>query len=442
MATDDTPATEQELEQLRKEVEQLRKEKNSKPRRWGRGAGAIAILVIAGILLPSAVTAVWANRLISSTDRYVQTVSPLAEDPVLQANITDRITNEIEQYVDVKTLTEQALTALGNNGPLDGRVAEQLKALSGPIANGVNGFVHDQVAKIVASPQFAQAWDAANRAAHKQLVTALTGKDEGAVKVGTDGTVSVDLGELIATVKAQLVANGFTIASAIPTVNAQFVLFQSDDLEKAQTAFRTLDTMAWVLPLLVIVLFVGAVLLAPSWRLGLLGVGVATVVAMIVSLVALSVGRIIYLDQLPPDVMPNGLAGTTFDILTRFLEQGLRTLFFFGLVITAVALLAGPSRGAVAIRGWWVGGLEAANRWLRSIGVPTQPAAGWVESNALLLRIILVVVGVGVLLLWDYPTPKVAVWLTIAVVFGLAVIDFLRAPVEGASSSRKSAATA
>src|SRR6476661_6838606 len=86
MATDDTPATEQELEDLRREVERLRKEKGSKPKRWGRGAGAIVILVIAGILLPSAVTAVWANRLISSTDRYVQTVSPLAEDPVLQSN--------------------------------------------------------------------------------------------------------------------------------------------------------------------------------------------------------------------------------------------------------------------------------------------------------------------------------------------------------------------
>jgi hypothetical protein len=305
----------------------------------------------------------------------------------------------------------------------------------------VNSFVHDQVAKIVASPQFVQAWDAANRAGHKQLVTALTGKDEGAVKVGTDGTVSIDLGELITTVKAQLVANGFTIASAIPQVDAQFVLFQSDDLAKAQSAFRALNTMAWLLPLLVLVLFVGAVFLAPSRRLGVLGVGVTAVVAMAVALIALSVGRIIYLDQLPPDVMPNGLAGTTFDILTRFLQQGLRTILFFGLVTAAVALLAGPSRGAVAIRGWWVGGLGAANQWLRSIGVRTEPAAGWVESNALLLRIILVVVGVGVLLLWDYPTPKVAVWLTIAVVVGLAVIDFLRAPVaEGSRPSREAAA--
>jgi len=172
-----------------------------------------------------------------------------------------------------------------------------------------------------------------------------------------------------------------------------------------------------------------------------LGVGLAVAIAAVVSLAALSVGRIIYLHHIPTDVLPGGAAGSVFDILTRFLQQGLRTLFFFGLVALVVALLAGPSRGAVAIRGWWVGGLQAANGWLRSVGVRTEPAAGWVESNALLLRIILVVVGVVVLLVWTYPTPKVAIWLTVAVVVGLAVIDFLRAPVTGSATRRSTATT-
>ena len=37
--------------------------------------------------------------------------------------------------------------------------------------------------------------------------------------------------------------------------------------------------------------------------------------------------------------------------------------------------------------------------------------------------------AVATLLIWSYPTPKVAAWILVAVVFGLAVIDFLRAPV-------------
>src|SRR6478609_2044387 len=118
MATEGTSANDAEIEALRKA------KSGSRASRFGRGTGAVVLLVIAGILLPSAVTAVWANRLISSTDRYVQTVAPLSQDPALQANITDRITVEIQKYVDVQTLTEQALTALGNNGPLDGRIAE------------------------------------------------------------------------------------------------------------------------------------------------------------------------------------------------------------------------------------------------------------------------------------------------------------------------------
>ena len=425
-----TPDPADEIEQLRAEVQALKRERESRPSRWGRGAGAVVLLVLAGLLLPSAATAVWADRLIGNTDRYVQTVAPLAEDPEMQAAIAARITAEIDKYVDVEDLTLRTLTALGReNGPLDGELADRLKSLAGPIANGVNGFVEDQVRTFVASPQFAEAWDRANGIAHQQLVTALTGKDDGAVQISQDGAVRVDLGEFVALVKQRLVDSGFALASAIPAVDAQLVLFQSDDLSSLQRAFRTLDTFGWLLPLIVLVLLVGGVLLAPSWRVGLIGAGLAVAIAGLVSLAALSVGRIIYLENIPTDVLPGGAAGSAFDILTRFLEQGLRTLAAFGVIAVVVGLLAGPARGAVAVRGWWVGGLQGLNHWARSIGARTEPAAGWVESNALLLRIIVAVAGIATLLLWDYPTPRVALWLTLAVLVGLAVIDFLRAPV-------------
>lgn len=434
MAAPDDDEREREIEALRAQVETMREEaattqkQQRTRRRWGRGTGAVVLFVIAGILLPSAVTAVWANRLVSNTDRYVQTVAPLAHDPAMQAAITNRITTELDQYVDVQSLTSEALSAIGGIGPLKGTLATQLQALAGPITEGVNNFVQSEVAKIVASPQFATAWDAANRIAHTQFVAVMTGKGNGTVSV-SNGQVSVNLAPFIETVKNQLVASGFTLASKIPTVNVSIVLFQSKDLTKAQTAFRALGTTAWLLPLLVLLLLIGGVLLAPSRRLGFIGAGLAVAIAMAVSLAALSVGRIIYLHEIPSDVLPGGAAGSAFDIVTRFLKQGLRALFFFGIVTVVAAVLAGPSRGAAAVRHGWVGGLQHANRWLRSIGVPTQPAAAWVEANALLLRIILLAAGVVTLLLWSYPTPKVAVWITIAVLFGLAVVDFLRAPV-------------
>lgn len=444
-ANEGTEDRDEELEALRQQVETLKSEaEGGKPRtrrRWGRGLGALALLVIGGILLPMAASAVWADRLVSSTDRYVQTVSPLAEDPAMQAAITNRIVTEIQQYVDVEDLTTQALDALGGTGRLDPRVTDQLKTLAGPVSSGIENFVRDQVAKIVASPEFAQAWDEANKIAHTQLVAVLTGKDTTAVTVD-DGKISLNLGAFITVVKQKLVDNGFGLASNIPAVNVQFVIFESDDLAAAQTAFKGLNVTAWVLPLLVLLLFAGAVLLAPSRRLGFLGVGVTVVIAMAIALAALSVGRIIYLNNIPTDVLPGGAAGSVFDILTRFLKQGLRAMFFFGLVTAVAALLAGPSRGAVAVRGAWVGGLQAANQWLRSIGLRTEPIAAPVESNALLIRVLLVIAGAAVLVLWDYPTPKVALWITFAVLVGLAVVDFLRAPVDGSRAKKSESAAA
>ena len=67
-----------------------------------------------------------------------------------------------------------------------------------PIANGVQGWVHDQVGRFVASEQFAQAWAEANRTAHAQLVAALTGNESGGVVVRGD-TVSVQLSGLVLT---------------------------------------------------------------------------------------------------------------------------------------------------------------------------------------------------------------------------------------------------
>ena len=425
---------EREVEQLREKVQELEQTgatRRTRPR-WGRGLIAVVLLVLACLLAPVAVTAVWANRLISDTNRYVQTVSPLAEDPAMQAAITDRVTTAIFTRVDVQQLANQAITALGQNGPLGGKLANQLLTFTGPLSDGVESFVHTEVAKVVASPAFDAAWDTANRLAHEQFVAVLTGKGTDSVSV-KDGTVSLSLAPFVDAVKAQLVSNGFGIASNIPSINTQIVLFKSDGIVKAQRGFRLMNTLAVVLPLLVLLLLIGGVLVAPSRRKGFIGAGVAVAVAMLIGLLSLVIGRHFYLIGIPSTALPQNAAADTFDTVTRFLRQGFRVLFLFGVIAVITALIAGPSRGAVAIRSHWVGGLARANRGLHSIGGRTEPVAPWVEKNQLLLRVLLVIAAVAVLLIWSYPTGKVAFWITVLVVIGLAVVDFLRAPaIEGA----------
>jgi hypothetical protein len=104
---------------------------------------------------------------------------PVGQRPAIQAAITDQITVQVFRYLDIQGLTSQAVQALTQRGDLPPRVAGQLQALSGPIANGVQSFTHNQVAKVVASDAFADAWVQANRVAHGELVAALTGEGAG-----------------------------------------------------------------------------------------------------------------------------------------------------------------------------------------------------------------------------------------------------------------------
>ena len=206
---------------------------------WWRPWVAGVLITIGALLAPLSIVATWAHDEVSDTDRYVATVAPLGSDPAVQNAIIDRITTEIFARLDVKAVTNEAVDALAAQG-LPPRVADSLRALSTPLANGVRSFVTERVTRIIKSPEFDDAWVAANREAHTQLVAVLTGEGTDTVNV-TGNTVSLNLAVVIDTVKAQLVNAGFELADRIPEVNAQFTIFESADLAKAQNGFSLLE---------------------------------------------------------------------------------------------------------------------------------------------------------------------------------------------------------
>ena len=225
--------------------------------RW-RSIVATLMIVVACVLAPLSVVAIWTRNQVTNTDRYVATITPLASDPAVQQAITDQITAQVFTYIDIQALTTQvadALSARVEGRGLPPQAAAALQGLAGPVANGVQGFVRTQVERIVQSQAFEDAWIQANRVAHEALVKALTGEGGGAVTVEGD-TVSLNLAPFIQTVKQQLVAQGFTLAERIPQVDKSFVLFQSEDITRVQRAFSLLNTLGVWLPVIAIVLLV------------------------------------------------------------------------------------------------------------------------------------------------------------------------------------------
>jgi hypothetical protein len=301
--------------------------------RW-RTILATLLIVLGCVLAPLSAVAIWTRNQVTNTDRYVATVSPLASDPAIQHAMADQITAQVFKYLDVQGLTTQAAEALAERGNLPPRLADQLQAFAVPIANGVQSFTRDQVGKIVQSDAFANAWVQANRTSHAELVKALTGEGSGAVTVEND-TVSVNLAAFIQTVKAQLVASGFTLAERIPEVNASFVLFQSKDITRVRAGFKLLNTLGIWLPVLAIVLLVLGVYVARDHRRALVGAAVGVAVSMVVLALALTIFGSIYLDAVPASVLPHDAAAVLYDTIVRFLRPGLRTILVLALVVAA-----------------------------------------------------------------------------------------------------------
>jgi hypothetical protein len=425
-----------ELERLRAEVATLRararadgagggRTEDGRPvrRRW-RTIIAALLIVVACVLAPLSVVSVWTRNLATNTDRYVETVTPLASNPDVQNAITNTITAQIFRYLDVQTVVTQAADALDSRAP---RAADGLRALSGPIANGVQGFARTQVANVVSSDAFARAWAEANRVAHQELVKALTGEGGGSLTV-KDNTVSVNLAAFIQTVKQQLVANGFTLAGRIPEVNASFTIFESDQIQRVQNGFHLLDVLGVWLPIIVLVLIAIGVYVAGSHRRALIGAGLGLAIGMLVLAIGLAGFRTVYLGSVPPDLLPHDAAAALYDTLVRFLRTGLRTVAVLGLVVAAGAFLSGGSVTAVRTRRGLAGGIGWLRSGATSIGFRTGPVGSWVNAHKPALRIGAVAVAGLALVFWGQPTGKVVILLAALLLVLLGIIEFLGQP--------------
>jgi hypothetical protein len=393
--------------------------------RW-RTTVASVLIVIACLLAPLSVVAVWASNQVSDTDRYVRTMAPLASDPAIQNAIADKITARIFTYIDVQGLTTQAVDALASRG-LPPRLTEQLQGLAVPIANGVQSFTRSQVGKIVESDAFAAAWVQANRAAHTALVKALTGEGDGTITV-KDNTVSIDLAAFIGTVKQRLTAAGFNLAARIPEVNASFVLFQSDDITKAQSAFHLLNTVGTWLPIVVLALIAIGVYVAKDHRRALVGAGLGVAAGMVVLALALVIFRSAYLNAVPAEVLPHDAAAVLYDTIVRFLRLGLRAVLVLGLVLATAAFFTGQSVTAVRARqglAHWIGRLSGG---AEQGGLRTGPVGIWVGEHKRALRIGSVAVAGLALVFWGQPTGKVIILLAVLLLVVLAIIEFLGRP--------------
>jgi hypothetical protein len=400
---------------------------NGKGRRrrlsW-RAPVSIVLIVLGCILAPVAVIGSWASLEVSSTDRYVATVEPLIHDPAIQSYLTDQITTQITKQLNVTGVVNQAADQLNSRGLT--QISSLLSGFAPQIASSVTGFIHSTVHSAVSSPQFATIWVTVNRVTHQQLVKVLSGQGSTSISI-KNGQITLDLGPFVTAAKTDLIAKGFKLASQIPPVHPTVVLFQANDLGKAQALYRVIKTGRIVLIVLVLVLLAAGVWAARGHRRALIGAGLGLAASMLVLGIGLNIARGIYLSSVPA-TFPSDAAAAAYDALVNFLRQTLRIVLIVGLVVAIGAFFTGPSRAAIGTRS----ALKSGPAWIRHYGerrgVSTGPAGQWTYRHRKGLRVGAVALFALIFVFWGTPTVLVVVVLVILLLVVLGLIELIGRP--------------
>jgi len=260
--------------------------------------------------------------------------------------------------------------------------------------------------------------------ASQALVAVLSGSGgkNGAVGV-RNGQVTLDLAPLEAVAKQDLVARGLTVAGKIPIVHATFALFPSKNLVKAQKAYRLINDLKIVLPIVTLVLLGLGVFIARRPRRALIGAGLGFAASMLVLAAGLLIARNLYLSSVPAGTLPPDAAAAAFDILVRFIRTALRTLLVVGLVVAVGAFFTGPSAAAVRTRHALSAGLGRLRH-----GGESGPASRWTYAHRHALRIGAVALAALIFVFWGQPTAAVVIVIAVLLLVVLALIEVIGRP--------------
>lgn len=314
-------------------------------RRLPRWASRL-VAVLACVLLPLGILSTWAAAVVSDTDTYVETVGPLAENPLVQRAAIRKLETLALDAIDVDKQRGRLEDLLEQR---DANLLVQLGALAlaDRAAERLDDVVHEVVTRVVESEQFPEAWTTANRSAHEELVRVLEAQDS--EFVDSDGRISLPLATVLNVVLQTLVENGFVDAASAPTIPSSFTLLETKDVETIRGYYQLLTDLGFWLPVAWFALVVLVLLFARDRRdtVGWLAYG--SILSLGVLAWVLGWGQERAVSHLG-DPTDQALADAVMDSLLFDLRASLQGFMVITLGILLLRWVTGPSRPAVSLR--------------------------------------------------------------------------------------------
>jgi hypothetical protein len=347
---------------------------------------ARTLVVLASILLVFSIMATWIRAQIIDTEGWTQTSVRLLQNEKVREAVAGDLSERVLSVVDVQNLAAEKLPPA-------------LRPLAPALSTAAAQVVPQAIERALEVPAVQELWGRANRLTHEQVTKILNGG--GSALSTSGGVVSINLEELIDRLGARL-GVGSEIGAKLPPDRRKLVLLRSSQLKLAQDGVKAMRSLSFILPLLVVLMYVGALALAAGYRRRvLLEIGVGIIAGALVALVlrrwieSYVVSSLVHNEGVRPAMRE------VMEIFTAGWRSRALWLLITGVVVIFAAWLAGPMRWARRLRdliatplehhpAWFAAGAVAIVLLIATLGPARTPG----QALPLLIQLVLVVVGV------------------------------------------------
>lgn len=310
------------------------------------------MIALGALLAPVAILSGWAVSQLTDTDRFVATFAPLGADDEVQSYLASTVSKAIEEHVDFPSLVDPFIDGLAGDVGLSETYA--VDAVKGLVQQGARQLLGTAVSTVVESDTFSALFEQSLRVSHGVLIRALT--DNGTVmSVADDGTIGVELGPIVESVKSSLVDGGLGFAAAIPEVHHTVPIATSQALVQLRSAYAVATAIGGWLPWVVVSLVLGGLIVVGGGIRSVIGSAAGIAASAAVLLIGTGIGRLVALRELDALGLPPTVAAHVFDRAIGDIVMAASWVLGFALIVAVVCWLV-----AVATQ-WWVGRRATAN---------------------------------------------------------------------------------
>lgn len=364
-------------------MKQSKPTQKQQPIKWWRPLLSGMLVALATVAVVSGLTARYIRDNVINTDGYLAIVGPLPQHPDVAKALSTYATDQVFDTTNAEQNIKEALPP-------------KLAPLAAPLATTLQNKVQQTTQNFVTSDNFTSIWTATNRASHDAVVRLAESKEgETRLEQGLAKAESIDMSRLLTSVRER-VGSDKTLLTDEQKDNAAAVRVNLEKgISDLRTSVQATKTAANVLPYLSVALLLGAVAVAYNRRRTVLGIGILSILLAASMIITFKLWSGAVLDDFHNDTY-RAAAEAIYQAFYRDLDRRLTLVMWVGIILSIIALLAGPYGWAKRVRGWlYIPQLKKSKpyKWLvqkRSLVLQYEWAADLTGAGIVLVALLIV----------------------------------------------------